>query len=607
MARPFRHGVSRMEGPGTAAAAPPHEHQTVAHDDGGVSDTQTVEAIVHGGGGRNVAKLHDSTRPTPSKRGPTRPRSPDPRSRTSSTRSATFSPMPTPAPSTRPSCTTCRAKDTFVGRPTQGEMYDGATYYKYAGDFEKLTATATLGAGFDDLAQLYDGVGNDVFDAMPNDGMIKYDGSTDHFVAATGFKMLVGYATGGGINTANLQDSPNSRDFFIGKPTYGQLYDGSPADLLGGSFYQSAVGFQQTNATATPGQGFNDQARLYDDVGDDVFDATPEEGTMTYDGNPSTFVHATGFRSTIGYATSSGIDVANLQDSPDSKDTFIANSAWAKLYNSATFYEAVVGFEQTIATASAVTVTSVGDATSTAAGFPDKAKLYDGAGNDVFDAAPNEGTLKFNGNPNHFIRAVGFRSVIGYGTGGGINTANLQDSANKKDTFTAYPTWGKLEDGATHHEAAIGFDQLTATASAGAGFADKAKLYDGPDDDVFDATPAEGTLKFDGNPNHFVQAAGFHSVINFAKSGGIDTANLHDSPASKDTSTPYPTYGSLYDRATYYLAALGQEVNATATPGDGDVANLSAPPTGSTPSKGIRPTRPTSRTPSCTAPDTPTW
>ena len=465
------------------------------------------------------------------------------------------------------------AADRFIAKPDYGEMYDDATYYNYAGGFEKLSGTGTLEPGFDDKAQLYDGVGHDVFDAMPHDGIMKYDGTSDHFVAAAGFRILIGYGTGGGTDTANLQDSPNSRDVFIGKLTYGQLYDGKT--FFSGDFYQAAVGFEQLNATATP--GFNDQARLYDGPGHDVFESTPDDATMNYNGNPSNFVDAVGFRSTIGYATSGGIDVANLHDSPDSTDTFIANLAWAKLYDGGTFYEAAVGFEQTIATASAVAVTSAGDTASAAAGFPDKAKLFDGPGNDVFDTAPNTGILKFNGNPDNFIQALGFRSVIGYGRRGGVDTANLQDSPTSKDTFTAYASYGSrretyvnIKDGATHYEAAVDFQQITATASAGAGFNDKAKLYDGRGDDVFDAAPNDGTLRINDDPNHFLRAVDFFSVIGLATEGGIDNAILHDSSASKDYFVADPDYGKLYDGATFYEAAIGFEhLTGVATPGTG--------------------------------------
>ncbi|NQT16107.1 MAG: hypothetical protein HQ582_25345, partial [Planctomycetes bacterium] len=534
----------------------------------------STEAVTfHGGGGRNVARLHDSPQSDFLSAEPNKAVFYDGltfRHEVDQVRNV-FAYAEAGGFDTAALHGLTGAADTFIGKPDYGEMYDGASYYNYAGGFEKLSATGTLEPGFDDKAQLYDGAGHDVFDAEPHEGIMTYDGAAGHSVAVTGFRTLVGYATGGGTDTANLKDSSNSRDIFIGKPTYGQLYDGKT--FFSGDFYQAAVGFEQLNATATA--GFNDQARLYDGPGHDVFDSTPDSATMNYNGNPNgNSVNATGFRSTVGYATSGGIDVAYLLDSPDSLDTFIANPNWAKLYDGATFYEAAVGFEQTIATASAVAVTSAGDTASAAAGFPDKAKLFDGPGDDVFDTAPNTGILKFNGSTENFIQAVGFRSVIGYGRKGGADTANLLDSDTSKDFFTAYASYGsrqetfvKIKDGATHYEAAVDFQKITATASAGDGFNDKAQLYDGRGDDFFDAAPNDGTLRINGEQDHFLRAVDFFSVIGLATEGGIDNAILRDSPDSKDYFFADPDYGKLYDGTTFYEAAIGFEhLTGAATP-----------------------------------------
>jgi len=443
-------------------------------------------------------------------------------------------------------------KDTFVGMPNYSRMYDRSTYWRYARGFEQVSATATAGAGLGDRANLVDSAGYDVFEATPDQGKLKFDGSEDHFVEASGFRYLCGYATNSGVDTADLQDSPGSRDTFLAALDFGKLY--------GPDFWTCAKGFEQISATATAGAGFDDVAKLDDSAGNDVFEATPDEGTMKYHGGMDHFSRATGFRYLWGYATNNGTDTANLHDSPDSRDTFVGDSTYGKLFGPG-FWMYANGFEQVNATA------TVDD------GFDDVATLNDSPGADVFEGAPNEGKMKFNGSENDFIRAAGFRFLYAYASGDGTDVANLYDSPATRDTFIGDPNYAKLF-GPGHWMYTAGFGHVSATATAGVGFDDRATLYDSYGADAFEAGPTSALLTFEAGGT--LQANNFRYVeaISWENDGANDTARLRGQPGSQDTFTGTPDYALLEGAGFSNRVTQFDAVTGIGSAGDDDVANL---------------------------------
>lgn len=101
--------------------------------------------------------------------------------------------------------------DVFLGAPDSGVL-TGSGFFCRAVEFEQVHATATAGGGLSDVAKLYDSAGADLFEAAPDYGKLLYGGSGDHYVEAAGFRDVHAFATGSGLDTANLSDSGQSRD-----------------------------------------------------------------------------------------------------------------------------------------------------------------------------------------------------------------------------------------------------------------------------------------------------------------------------------------------------------------------------------------------------------
>ena len=215
------------------------------------------------------------------------------------------------------------------------------------------------------------------------------------------------------------------------------------------------------------------------------------------------------------------------------------------------------GFEQVTATATA------------GGGYGDRAKLYDSAGSDTFEATPDHATLKYDGSDDRFVQAVGFRYAFGYALAehGGLDAAYLIDSATTEDRFVGTPGDSKLYN-ADFYLRVKGFEQVTATATAGGGYGDLAKLYDSAGSDTFEGAPDYGKLKY-GGEEHFVQAIGFRYLHAFALAvdapGSIDVATLYDSSLD-DVLAVTPTYTKLYNASGFYhRVACFDEVTAWAT------------------------------------------
>jgi hypothetical protein len=181
--------------------------------------------------------------------------------------------------------------------------------------------------------------------------------------------------------------------------------------------------------------------------------------------------------------------------------------------------------------------------------------------------------LKLGGSDDVFTRAVGFRSVEAYASRGGTDTAQLFDSDQSADTLVATPVEARLYNATSFYNLAWRFDQVTATATAGAGYKDVARLYDSPLADVFEATREQATLKFGGSDDYFVQADGFRIVASEARGNAGDVARLYDS-MDDDWLIALPRYGKLYNSQYSNTATGYREVYAYSDAGGYDRAEL---------------------------------
>jgi hypothetical protein len=352
--------------------------------------------------------------------------------------------------------------------------------------------------------------------------------------AAEGFQEVYGYSADGAGDRAYLYDSADALDVFFAQPGYAYLRGGGP--------FARVTNFDQVVGMATAAGPYRDVARLTGSAGHDLLEASPEEATLKFNGNDSTFVQASGFYCVHGYGSTDptdGLDRANLFDSPQSADILRAWPGIARFGGSG-FYQKLLGFEQVSATATA--------------GDQDAARLWDSAGDDVLEASPEEVTLKYDGDEQTFVKVSHFHQVQGYASDG-LDAAHLTDSAPTKEIFRADPGVSRLYNDDFCHRL-VGFEQVSATATAG-GF-DDATLTGSAGDDVFifDGDLQEATLKFHGNEQTFVQASGFF-VMRASGSSGTDQALLGDSPGG-DIFTAEDTDAVLRS-GTFYLKASSFE------------------------------------------------
>ena len=312
-------------------------------------------------------------------------------------------------------------------------------------------------------------------------------------------------------------------------------YDGEVSD------YYAAV----TNVAAVTiqGTGTGDVACLYDSPGDDVFEATPEDGHLYGNGFSS---RAQGFGIVLAYAKGGGNDRALLYDSAgDDVLNAWPHLAWMSgdgFFNRAKFFETVTAY---------------------ASRGGDYAQMYDSAGDDTFTAAPGEGHLYGAG---FSLSARGFNAVHAYAECGGTDVAFLYDSAGD-DTFVATPTFAKLT-GPGFYSRANSFDYAHAYSKAGGN--DHAYLVGSAGDDTFTGTPTYATLDGDGFYN---RAKFFESVFAHAGTGGDDRAYLYDSAGDDHLEA-----ADNWARLTYAQAALQVQdfpyVQATSDSGGTDTKDV---------------------------------
>ncbi|MEQ8846547.1 S8 family serine peptidase [Botrimarina sp.] len=279
------------------------------------------------------------------------------------------------------------------------------------------------------------------------------------------------------------------------------------------------------------GGGF-DRVSLYDSAGDDVFESSPTDASLT---TSDGVVNSVSDADEVYAYASAGLDIANFDDS-SGNDEFrgFHNRAWLR---GAGFVNYAAGFDETYADSSA------GD---------DMARLYDSSGDDEFRGYHNRSYLFGDGFVNY---ASGFARVVAYATGGN-DLASYYGSAGR-DEFHGYSNRSYMH-GAGFVNYGAGFDQSVAYASG----ADDVAFFFGADGvDEYRAYDDRAYMSGDGFENH---AAGFSQTLAY---GGLeDTALLFDS-SGDDEFRGYDNRAFLRGDGFYnYVADFG-EVHATASSG----------------------------------------
>lgn len=186
------------------------------------------------------------------------------------------------------------------------------------------------------------------------------------------------------------------------------------------------------------------------------------------------------------------------------------------------------------------------------AGDRNYAFFYDSPQNDVLDASPDQVVLQraVGTADETSTTAIGFKRAYVYATKGGSDSAALTGSSTAANRFYGYAAYSIFTESAgSFYFYANGFDTLSAGSPSAA--YTYAYLYDSPEDDTLDAWPGLVTMnRADGWSD--TTAIGFRRAYSYANSGGLDTANLHDSDGN-DTFFGRSNYGYMSDSAaTYY-------------------------------------------------------
>ena len=158
--------------------------------------------------------------------------------------------------------------DVFYGLGGYGfEVVTSGAFLQYFIGFSQTTATDGTG---NDSAIFFDFSGNETFTGSPTAASMAGQGFSD---TVNGFDSVFAFASGGGVDTANL-DGSNQDDLFSGNAFNAALFR-PDAYLL------QVYGFEQVNAHLSSGNGM-DLAELIDGVGDDVLNASGSTAEITY-------------------------------------------------------------------------------------------------------------------------------------------------------------------------------------------------------------------------------------------------------------------------------------------------------------------------------------
>jgi uncharacterized linocin/CFP29 family protein len=260
---------------------------------------------------------------------------------------------------------------------------------------------------------------------------------------------------GGGYDTASLRGSSGD-EVFIASP--------GSATLSGAGF---SVTTRDTEVNHGYGMGGNDEATLYDTVGNDKFKAKPAEDYAKMYGG-SYMNRAKFFSTVVGIFSEGNDDYARIWDSA-ADDVLTASPTEAHL----------VGESIDIRVLAANRLLAY-----STAGGNDTANLYDSPGNDVMRARAHK--TVFSG-PGFDMTLRQWQTIHAFAENGGYDVAKLHDTSGNDVVLTA-EDWGSLSadqpGGRRLLYDALGFDVVKAYHSKGN---DKA-----PDPDVVDFLMLDG-------------------------------------------------------------------------------------------------------------------
>jgi len=303
-------------------------------------------------------------------------------------------------------------RDVFIARTT-GTTFFGPGYRYWLSDFEQIGATASDPLD-GDVAYICDTDGNDTFTFISDPSSpsehtqlsgVASNGQPFTF-RADGFARTVAYAFSGGLDTAYFYDSSTSLDRFWGTDSY--------SVMVAAGRYGRAVQFEQVYAYADPGDGFGDDARLFDSAGNDTYEGRSTSGKISYNGSVNHFVKVTGFRYVTAYATAGGNDQAMLYGMVGTFDKLWASldTRYALRYNNL-YYHRADQFE---------TVVAFGDP-----GEADAAYVFDSTGDDLLTANGLTNPWKATvASVDQVIETWDFRYVRADSSAGGTDSRDVQ-------------------------------------------------------------------------------------------------------------------------------------------------------------------------------------
>ncbi|MCS7239466.1 MAG: hypothetical protein NZ899_14535, partial [Thermoguttaceae bacterium] len=390
-------------------------------------------------------------------------------------------------------------------------VLSGSGYYLRAGSVRQVEVYGSAR----DSARIYDGPGNDRFEAQDHVMRIVYGENPNHFVRAIGFSLLNAYATPstGGRDVAIWQGEPGQRETFYARPT--------EATFFGPGYRFWAVNFEVVEATAQSADG--DIAYLLDSNGTDTFyyyptppnsvDVTRLVGTTR---SGWAFENrAVGFAQTYAYSTAGGTDTAYMYDSAAAADTFTATPSYAVMSGPG-HYARAWGFERVFAYAGAD-------------GFNNTARLYTSSNGDVFEAWPTSARLQFGGNPLHVVTVIAFRYTSAFSQGG-THTAYFYGFPGVNDTLTAWlGTRTVVREVPSVYYRSVGFRQVYGYGDWAE--ADQAIVNDSPGDDQLRADGATAPNKaWVQSVDLVLELQDFSLVRAVSSAGGTDTRAVYNRP-----------------------------------------------------------------------------
>ena len=310
-------------------------------------------------------------------------------------------------------------QDWFIATPEYGRLAgqrdDGTNFFHRAVRFDQLIANS---GGGDDVAQLYDSLGDDVLKAYPDAAtMTREDGTS---AQALGFRYLHGYASPGGFDTATLYDTTtDGLTSYTTKFTSEVRPNGRHLRRMTCNYgtYLSATDFNYTRAVSKPGQ--DDVAVLHDSALSDTYEAYIDRATMTYE--DGTVVRADNYRYTHGDSRNGGFDTATLYDTTADGQTSYTTEFTAKVLPN--------GRHRRWSTCDYGTYLGAMDFDYTRAvstpGQSDVAQLHDSALSDEYQAYFDHVMMTYE--DGTVVQAENYRYTHAYSRNGGFDTATLFD------------------------------------------------------------------------------------------------------------------------------------------------------------------------------------